>query len=107
MYQLCFYVPASHLEDVKAALFKAGAGKLGHYDSCAWETEGFGQFRPLAGSHAFLGEINKVERIQEFKVEMVCEETYIEAVLHQLVEVHPYETPAYWVYEVKTLADFT
>jgi len=105
MYQLCVYVPESHLEELKTALFDEGAGKIGDYDSCAWDTEGVGQFRPLEGSRAFVGEIGEVERVREYKVEMVCDEKYIKAILKKLLEVHPYETPAYHVYEIKTLED--
>lgn len=106
MYQLCVYVPESHVEELKAALFDKGAGRIGEYDSCAWETEGVGQFRPLQGSNAFVGEVGEVERVREFKVEMVCEKKYIKAVLQALVDVHPYETPAYHVYKIQTLEDF-
>jgi hypothetical protein len=106
MYQLCFYVPKSHLELVKTALFKEGAGKIGNYDSCSWETEGKGQFRPLDGSSPFVGEENKVEQMLEFKVEMVCQDIYINSVLRKLLKVHPYETPAYSVYEIKTIRIF-
>jgi len=91
MYQLCFYVPESHLEKVKIALFEKGAGKLGNYDSCSWETEGVGQFRPLHGSSPFIGDKNKVEQVREFRVEMVIQDGYINSVLSKLVEVHPYE----------------
>ncbi len=107
MYQLCFYVPESHLEKVKTALFEEGAGKFGHYDSCSWETEGTGQFRPLHGSTPFIGNKNKIEPVREFRVEMVCQDIYINSVLSRLEEVHPYETPAYSVYEIKTIKDFS
>ena len=106
MYQLCFYVPESHLEKVKTALFEEGAGKLGKYDSCSWESEGIGQFRPLHGSSPFLGDRNKVEQVREFRVEMVCQDIYINSVLSKLLEVHPYETPAYSVCEIKTIEEF-
>lgn len=106
MYQLCVYVPESHVEELKTALFEAGAGRIGDYDSCAWESKGTGQFRPLQGSNAFVGDIGEVERICEYKVEMVCDEKHIEGVLKTLINIHPYETPAYRVYEVKTLEDF-
>jgi structural toxin protein (hemagglutinin/hemolysin) RtxA len=106
MYQLYFYVPISHLDQVKTALFEAGAGKLGNYDSCSWETEGVGQFRPLAGSRPFLGDVKRVEQVREFRVEMVCQDIFINSVLEKLVEVHPYETPAYGVYQIKTIQNF-
>lgn len=52
-YKLCFYVPVTHIEQVKQAMFAAGAGTIGNYDCCAWQVLGVGQFRPLAGSQAF------------------------------------------------------
>lgn len=107
MYQLCFYVPKSYLEVVKEALFKKGAGKLGDYDCCAWQTQGQGQFRPLPASQPFVGTIDTVEIIQEYKVEMVCSAQYIKPVLIELINRHPYETPAYSVCEIKTLAHFS
>ena len=62
MYKLCYFVPASHIEQTKQALFDVGAGKIGDYDSCAWQCEGEGQFRPLAGSDPFLGSQGELER---------------------------------------------
>ncbi len=106
IYQLCFYVPGSHLQPLKDALFAQGAGKIGHYDCCAWQTEGQGQFRPLQGSNPFIGNMDKVEVIHEYKVEMVCSEEHIKPVLTTLIEKHPYETPAYSVSEIMTLSDF-
>ena len=46
MYKFCFYVPESHLDEVKAAIFAAGAGRVGHYDSCCWQTLGQGPVPP-------------------------------------------------------------
>jgi structural toxin protein (hemagglutinin/hemolysin) RtxA len=106
MYQLIFYVPDSHLESVKSALFKAGAGRIEHYDCCAWQTLGDGQFRPLAASNAFIGTKNETTKLAEYKVEMVCSAEIIKSVLQALLLAHPYETPAYGVFEIKTLADF-
>ena len=56
VYKLCFYVPESHLESVKQAVFEAGAGAIGDYRDCCWQVKGQGQFRPMAGSQPFLGE---------------------------------------------------
>lgn len=106
MYQLIFYVPLSHLESVKSALFKAGAGKIGDYDCCAWQTSGSGQFRPLSGSKPFIGSINQVESLEEYKVEMVCEAEKIKQAVQALIAAHPYQTPAYSVLQMLTPADF-
>lgn len=105
MYQLCFYVPASHLEAVKAALFAAGAGKLGGYEGCCWQTLGQGQFKPLANSHPFIGEAQKVSQVEEYKVEMVCDALHLRAALQALLDTHPYEEPAYHAYNMLSLAD--
>jgi len=106
MYQLIFYVPNSHLESVKKALFNAGAGRIGAYDSCAWQTPGDGQFRPLAASNAFIGTQDEMTKVAEYKVEMVCSAESIKSVLQALLSAHPYETPAYGVWEIKTWQDF-
>src|SRR3990167_10660202 len=101
MYKIAFYVPASHLESVKNALFNKGAGKIWAYDHCCWQTLGTGQFRPLPGSQPTIGSTHTVETIEEFLVEMVCEDTLLSAVLAELLNVHPYETPAYSAWEIK------
>jgi len=105
MYKLCFFVPETHVEKVKNALFNKGAGRFGQYDCCAWQTLGQGQFRALAGSAPFLGEIGQVKKVNEYKVEMVCSADVIQEVVSTLLEIHPYEQPAYDVYEIKTLDD--
>lgn len=95
MFKLSFYIPESHLEAVKTALFSLGVGKIGHYDSCSWQTLGQGQFRPVEGSKPYLGQEGTVETVVEFKVEMVCEDALIKAAVETLLETHPYEEPAY------------
>ncbi|TQV66132.1 NGG1p interacting factor NIF3 [Exilibacterium tricleocarpae] len=102
MYKLCFYVPESHLEMVKQALFDAGAGRIGNYDCCAWQTPGQGQFRPLAGSEPFIGRRGEVEIVAEFKVEMVCAADKVSAAVAALRRSHPYEEPAYDVWSLAT-----
>ena len=97
MISISVYVPDSHLEPVKNAMFQAGAGKIGLYDFCAWQTKGQGQFRPLENSQPHLGKLNTLEKVDEWKVEMVCEENLIHNVISALKAAHPYETPAYIV----------
>jgi len=103
VYKITFYVPETHLEQVKQALFAVGVGKINNYDCCCWQVLGQGQFRPLADSQPFLGEQNKVETLSEYKVETVCASELIQAAVLTLKKVHPYEEPAYEVYQ---LADF-
>jgi len=102
MRKLEFYVPKTHLETVKNAVFDAGAGKIGDYDRCCWCAEGTGQFRPNEGSSPFLGTRGEIEYVQEVKVEMVCDDENIDAVISALKEAHPYETPAYQHWRVES-----
>ncbi|MGA0806952.1 MAG: NGG1p interacting factor NIF3 [Pseudohongiellaceae bacterium] len=95
MYKLCFYVPASHLEQVKQAVFATGAGRIGNYDCCCWQVQGQGQFRALAGSQPWIGRQGSVEVVDEYRVELVCVEELIEAAVAAMRLAHPYEEPAY------------
>lgn len=95
MMKLCFYVPATHLETVKSAVFVAGAGRIGNYEHCAWQVTGQGQFRPLAGSNPFIGAQDQLETLEEYRVEMVCDDHCIVAVVAALRAAHPYEEPAF------------
>ncbi len=103
MYKLGFYVPPSHLESVKAAVFAAGAGRIGNYDSCAWQTLGQGQYRPLKGSQPYKGQTGIVETVEEYRVELVCKDELIEAVIHTLRAAHPYEEPAFDIVKLEQI----
>ena len=103
MYKLVFFVPESHLELVKTAVFSAGAGAIGNYDQCCWQVAGVGQFRPLASSNPFIGKVNQLEQATEYRVEMVCEDSRIKAAVAALRATHPYEEPAIDVWRLEEL----
>jgi len=103
MYKLCVYIPKTHLQPVKAAMFDAGAGKIGHYDQCCWQTLGQGQFRPLQNSQPFIGTPGEVEIVDEYKVELVVADDLIKAVIASMKQVHPYEEPAFDVWQLAEL----
>ena len=105
MYLISFYVPETHLKKVKNALYEKGAGRFKNYDYCSWQTKGRGQFRPLEGSKPFLGESGKIQRLDEYKVEMICRDSILIDVLETLLKVHPYEEPAYHAVKTITLDD--
>ena len=104
MYKLTVYIPESHLEAVKDALFAAGAGRYAAYDRCCWQVLGQGQFRPLAGSAPFVGKTGVEERVPEYRVEMICADGAVTAVTAALRKVHPYEEPAFDFIRVEGLA---
>ncbi len=100
MYKLTVFIPKTALETVKSALFAAGAGTIGNYQQCCWQVQGVGQFMPLAGSTPNIGTQDSLEKVDEWRVEMVVDSKVIHAVIDALKQSHPYETPAYDVIEV-------
>ena len=105
MHKLVFFVPESHLEQVKAAVFSAGAGHMGNYDQCCWQVLGQGQFRPLPGSKPFMGQQDTIEVVAEYRVEMVCEAQFLRAAVAALLDAHPYEEPAFDLVQLAPLAE--
>jgi hypothetical protein len=95
MYKLTFFVPDSHVEQVKSAVFAAGAGRIGDYEQCCWQVLGQGQFKPMQGAQPFLGQVDQLETIDEWRVEMVMDDSHLSAVIAAFKQAHPYETPAY------------
>ena len=100
MYKLTVFIPDAALEQVKSALFAAGAGTIGNYEQCFWQVQGIGQFMPLAGSQPNIGAQDTLESVEEWRVEMVVATAHIKQVIEALKQAHPYETPAYDVIEV-------
>ena len=105
MYKIVFYVPESHLQPVKQAVFDSGAGKIGNYDQCCWQVLGQGQFRPLAGAQPFIGAVSleqsaPAEEVMEYRVELVCEDALIQQAIHALRQAHPYEEPAMDIWQL-------
>lgn len=104
MYKLCFYVPDSHVDVVKDAVAAAGAGRIGNYEACCWQVLGEGQFRPLPGSQPFLGSEGDLERVAEWRVEFVVADEHVRDAIAALKQAHPYETPAFDVWQLSDLA---
>lgn len=100
MYKLTVFIPDAALEQVKSTLFAAGAGTIGNYEQCCWQVQGIGQFMPLVGSQPNIGVHDKLETVDEWRVEIVVATAYIKEVVEALKQAHPYETPAYDVIEV-------
>lgn len=95
---LVTYVPHAQAGSLRAALFAAGAGVIGNYDSCSYNVEGYGTFRPLEGAQPFVGERGKVHREPETRVSVVFPRHLTGAVEQALRQAHPYEEPAYEIY---------
>lgn len=103
MYKLAFFVPVDDAESVKEAVFETGAGRIGNYEACCFQTQGLGQFRPLEGAHPHIGEVGVLEYVEELKVELVCKDACIHAAIAALKLAHPYEEVAYDVWQLDDL----
>lgn len=95
MLKLIYYVPESHLEPTKLAIFTAGAGGIGNYEHCAWQVLGTGQFKPVKGANPFIGELDTLESVPEWRVETIVPENKACEVARALKMSHPYEEPAF------------
>ena len=95
MYKVGIYVPEQALEEMKKALFEAGAWHFGGYDSCCWQTKGRSQYRSLADSLPSNGEEGKLIQITEYRIEMICVDEKVSDVVEVIKKTHPYEQPAW------------
>ncbi|MCG5225207.1 NGG1p interacting factor NIF3 [Acinetobacter pittii] len=95
MLKLIYYVPDSHLDSTKQAIFSAGAGGIGNYEHCAWQVKGIGQFKPVKGADPYIGELGELEQVDEWRVETIVIEENAKAVAKALKASHPYEEPAF------------
>ncbi len=93
--RLGVYVPLADAEHVLAALHDAGAGAIGAYDRCSWQTVGQGRFRPLPGAQPAVGEVGRDEVVPEARLEVVVPAGLRRAVLAAMRAAHPYEEVAH------------
>ncbi|KAA0011148.1 NGG1p interacting factor NIF3 [Billgrantia pellis] len=100
MYKLVFFIPVEDAEAVKEAVFATGAGRIGDYEACCFQTLGTGQFRPLDGADPHIGQVGELERVEEARVELVCEDHLIGEAVTALKAAHPYEEPAFDVWKL-------
>jgi hypothetical protein len=96
--KLVVFVPEEALDTVRAAVFAAGAGRIGQYERCSWYTTGTGTFFGGEESSPTIGERGREERVPELRLETVFPEECQADVLAALRSAHPYEEPAFDIY---------
>jgi len=99
--KLVTFVPENHLEKVKEAIFKAGAGVIGNYDYCSFSTTGTGSFRAGENTYPFVGEKGKTHEEKEIRLETILFSHIKNRVINALIETHPYEEVAYDIYPLE------
>jgi dinuclear metal center YbgI/SA1388 family protein len=96
--KLVVYVPVNHADKVKDALGKAGAGHIGNYSHCSFESRGMGTFLPQEGTNPYIGTKGKLEVVEEVRIETVFAEGLQREVVREMIKSHPYEEVAYDIY---------
>lgn len=99
--KLVTFVPHSHAARVREALFRAGAGNIGNYDSCSYNLDGEGTYRAGQNAHPFLGVRGVLHTEPEVRVEVVCQRWVENNVIAALLATHPYEEVAYDIYPLR------
>jgi len=100
IFKFAVYVPVKYADKVSQALFDAGAGKIGNYSETSFHIAGQGTFKPMEGTNPFIGKIGKKETVSEIKIETVVSERNLKSVERAMKLAHPYEEPAYDIYEI-------
>jgi hypothetical protein len=98
--KLVVFVPREALDPVRSALFEAGAGRIGDYERCSFYTEGTGTFLGRVGTSPSVGQAGREERVNELRLETVFPEELQDEVIAALRRAHPYEEPAFDIYEL-------
>ncbi|WP_102345570.1 Nif3-like dinuclear metal center hexameric protein [Bacillus sp. Marseille-P3661] len=99
--KISVFVPEEHANTVREALAKAGAGFIGNYSHCTFNSKGIGTFMPLEGTQPFIGNKGELEHVSEIKVESIFPSSIQRKIINALLKVHPYEAPAYDIYPLE------
>ncbi len=87
-------VPVKDADIIRRALGRAGAGVMGNYEHCSSSIKQIGRFRPRASAHPAIGQIGRLEKVEEEMIETICHKDLVESVITAIKKVHPYEEPA-------------
>ncbi|MBN1158583.1 MAG: Nif3-like dinuclear metal center hexameric protein [Bacteroidales bacterium] len=104
--KLVVFVPVSHADQVRQAMFDSGAGKIGSYDLCSYNSEGFGTFRGSDNTNPYVGEKGKIHQEKEIRIETVFPAANQSGIIKAMLEVHPYEEVAYDIYPLENKYPF-
>lgn len=99
--KLVVFVPEDDADRVRDAIGNAGAGHIGNYSHCTFNTKGTGTFKPGDGTNPYIGEQGKMEFVPEIKIESVFPASIEKKVVQAMLKAHPYEEVAYDIYDVK------
>lgn len=101
LYKLAVYVPKTHELVLREALGEAGAGYIGNYSHCTFNTGGIGTFKPDENTNPFIGTVGEIEEVEEVKIETIVPQSILQKTIDKMIKVHPYEEVAYDIYKLE------
>lgn len=104
--KIVFFVPHAHKAEVLNAMFAAGAGEIGEYTECSFQSEGIGTFMPSENATPYEGEAGELSIVNEVRVELLCSQYSLGAVISAMIQTHPYEEVAHDIYPIQNKNQF-
>lgn len=101
--KLVVFVPEDHIEPVRDAMCNAGAGWIGNYSHCTFNTPGVGTFMPREGTNPFIGAQGSLEKVNEIRLETIVSDTNKSDIIKAMLNAHPYEEVAYDLYPLEIM----
>jgi hypothetical protein len=98
--KIVVFVPLTHCDEIRKAIGEAGAGKIGNYSFCSFSSRGIGRFKPNEKANPPIGKANKLEEVEEERIEIICKKEDAKKVINVIKKVHPYEEVALDIYEL-------
>jgi len=87
--------PIDSANKIREVLGEAGAGAMGEYKFCSYSSRGIGRFLPTGNANPTIGQIGKLEEVEEEMIQTICHKDLVEQVIKKMIKAHPYERPAF------------
>lgn len=100
-YKLVVFVPEENIDELREAISLAGAGHIGNYSHCTFQTLGTGTFKPLEGSNPYVGSFNNLEKVKEYRIETIVPANRLAQVINAMLKAHPYEEVVYDIFPLE------
>lgn len=104
--KIVIFVPTAHSDVIRKVIGDAGVGLIGNYSHCSFSSKGTGRYKPLEGAHPTIGEVGKLEEVEEERIEFVCPKDKAKEVISAIKQVHPYEEVALDIYPLLREEEF-
>ena len=96
--KIVVFVPLTHTNIIRETIWKTGAGIIGNYDYCSFSSIGTGRFKPNDKAKPHIGRANQLEEVKEERIEFICSNEKVKAIIKEIKKVHPYEEVALDIY---------